>query len=395
VFVLQGEQGDKGDPGDPGAKGDKGDKGDPGAQGLPGQDCGDWPELQDRLWCLEECPEVRPGSCQWWACDGVARTCTASGSLDGSCGADETCNAAGNCEWNEATCGGLTCPTHPVATFALVGCNAQGHCEYEPRDDPKLGSDPLAAEIYIAPGVFAMGSPATEANRESSEGPVHLVGLGGYFIKKYEVTVERYDACRADNASSCTAPSTADWDGLGWGVNQVANGRKAHPQNGLDWDQARAYCLWVGGGLPSEAQWEYAATGPSHRRYPWGEAAADCNHAVYDGDGGNRPWGCNACVDAGCSGTSPVGSRPAGASWSGALDMSGNVWEWCQDWWHADYTGAPADGTAWESPSGSARVLRGGSFYSPASLLRSAKRLSVTPSSRSANNGVRCSRPAP
>ncbi len=86
---------------------------------------------------------------------------------------------------------------------------------------------------------------------------------------------------------------------------------------------------------------------------------------------------------------------PAGASWSGALDIAGNVWEWVEDWWHSDYSGAPTDGSAWVSPSGSYRVLRGGGFRSDASNLQSSRRINDAPSLRYAGLGGRCLMPLP
>ena len=75
--------------------------------------------------------------------------------------------------------------------------------------------------------------------------------------------------------------------------------------------------------------------------------------------------------------------------------MAGNVWEWVEDWYHSNYTGAPADGSAWVSPTGSGRVVRGGSFLSAASSLRSSYRIIDTPGARSATYGARCLRPLP
>jgi formylglycine-generating enzyme required for sulfatase activity len=169
--------------------------------------------------------------------------------------------------------------------------------------------------------------------------------------------------------------------------------RRDHPQNGLTWEQARAYCAWTGARLPSEAEWEYAAKGPVHRVYPWGDTPAPtCANetAVFDEAGTVAGYGC------GTGGTWPVGSKAAGAAWSGALDLGGNLWEWVEDCWHTDYTGAPGDGAAWtEGCTLSARVIRGGAFHNGAHALRSAYRNGPTPSARNASHGARCLRPLP
>ena len=103
-----------------------------------------------------------------------------------------------------------------------------------------------------------------------------------------------------------------------------------------------------------------------------------------DGERSQYMWYCGNNTT---SGTKPVGGLlPNGF---GLHDMSGNVWEWCEDWWHDDYTGAPADGSAWVSPTASDRGLRGGSWNSDAQYCRSASRLYCSPSSRSGSIGFR------
>ena len=290
-------------------------------------------------------------------------------------------------------CGGVYCPSLDGYD---VDCNLKQHCEYVNQDDS--GWRQWDVWIYVPPGVFWMGS--TGEGGSSDETPVHSVSIvDGYFISKYEIVVKQYEACMSDGGT-CSAPSTEDWDGNGWGTNMSTGSneplteRPDHPQNGLTWQQAKDFCEWVapGGRLPSESEWEYAATGPVHMKYPWGDQpdpTCDNNTAVFNEAGGTGGYGC------GQGGTWPVGSKPAGASWCGALDMSGNLWEWCEDWWHGDYNDAPADGSAWVDPTGSNRVLRGGSFHHAAVNMRSAKRSTDTPSDRNASLGARCLRPLP
>jgi formylglycine-generating enzyme required for sulfatase activity len=354
---------------------------------------------------MDSCDDGK--ACTTDSCDTGTGACKHDNLVDGAdCGGGKHCSG-GECiscvpQCASHTCGddgcGGNCGTAdcPVMAGYTVTCNAQHHCEYANSDT--TGWKQHDVWIYVQPGSFTMGSPSTEAGHATDEEPQHAVTFAkGYLIGKYEVTVEQYAVCESASPGTCTAPSTVDWDGNGWGTNTSGNGRSAHPQNGLTWDQAGAVCTWLGGRRPSEAEWEYAATGPVHRKYAWGDSPApDCTRAVFDPDGsGNRPWGCDSCTTSGCSGTKVAGSMVAGASWCGALDMAGSVWEWVEDWYHSTYDGAPADGTAWVSPSGSARVLRGGSFSNDASRLRSSARINATSDARYAYDGARCVRDLP
>ena len=323
--------------------------------------------------CQPQCDDKQCGD------DGCGGSC-------GECGEESVC-IAGQCELGVLGCDGIACP---LLDGFDVTCNTQSHCEYANEDN--TGWKEWDLWIWIPQGVFAMGSPTEEPDHQDAEWPLHNVTFKqGFFIAKYEIVVEQYEACTEANPSKCSAVSTADWDGEGWGTNSSANGRSLHPQNGLTWQQAKDFCAWVApnGRLPSEAEWEYAAKGPLHQEYPWGDSpkpTCENDTAVFNEAGVVEGYGCDL------GGTLEVGSKTAGASWSGALDMSGNLWEWCEDRWHENYQGAPVDGSAWVD-TGIHRVVRGGSFDATASNLRSAWRPYHTPTHHFANDGARCVRP--
>jgi formylglycine-generating enzyme required for sulfatase activity len=171
--------------------------------------------------------------------------------------------------------------------------------------------------------------------------PRHRVAVKTFQMAKTLVTNKQYKACVAAGACAATSDQGDDFKGDDQPVVRV------------DWDQAQAFCEWVGGRLPTEAEWEYAArSGGKEKKHPWGDEEPTCEWAVW-GQGGK---GC------GRNATWPVCSKPAGNTEQGLCDMAGNVWEWVQDWYHGSYHGAPSDGSAWESPAGSSRVARGGSW---------------------------------
>jgi len=140
----------------------------------------------------------------------------------------------------------------------------------------------------------------------------------------------------------------------------------------VDWSQARTYAAWVGGRLPTEAEWEKAACGTDERVYPWGNAEPNDQRLNYNNKVGH---------------TSAVGSYPAGASPYGALDMAGNVWEWTS----SQYRGYPykADDGREDATGEDARVLRGGSFTRTRDYVRCAYRSRLDPSARNLNVGFR------
>jgi formylglycine-generating enzyme required for sulfatase activity len=223
--------------------------------------------------------------------------------------------------------------------------------------------------VRIPGGSFMMGSESGDPN----EKPVHGVTVKSFEMAKTEVTNKQYRACV--EAGACTAP--------GSGCESYSSADE-QPVVCVDWKQAAAFSAWVGGRLPSEAEWEYAARSAGENwEYPWGNEEATCGRAVMfqdaEGCGRNAAW--------------PVCSKTAGDTRQGLCDMAGNVWEWTQDGYHDSYDGAPENGGAWEIPAGSNRVVvRGGSWLFDAAFLRAAHRGKGFPGMRYGSLGFRPAR---
>ncbi len=218
-------------------------------------------------------------------------------------------------------------------------------------------------EVYVPAGEFIMGSEDSDTDADNNEKPVRKVKLSDYWIDKYEVTEAQYKHCV--DSGKCTSPNRS--------ISRVYS-YPNHPITSVNWNQAKAYCDWVGGDLPTEAQWEKAARGPNGNKYPWGNQEPDNNFANYGQNIG---------------GTSEVGFYEKGESYYGAMDMAGNVWEWVNDG-YGSY-----DINTTNNPKGDNssvyKVLRGGSYenYSYRSL-RSAKRHINYPNYWDNNIGFRC-----
>ena len=312
--------------------------------------------------------------------------------LDGGSADDATADGGG-----PLVCGGSECPS--LSGYSSR-CNAQDHCQYE-RTVESEPWHPLDVWVHVPGGSFPMGAGPTERAPDQARDtatPVRTVTFSyGFLVAKYEAVVAAYEACEASGI--CTPPSVADHDPTSTGLNRSTGDRSLHPQNGVTWDQARTFCAWLEGRLPSEAEWEFAVNGADvHRVFPWGdEPGATCARAVVN-DAYASPCdaACTAGVGCATGGTFPVGARPNGVSARGLLDTVGNIAEWTEDCVHDDYVGAPTDGSAWSTACTSATGarFRGGAYHhgSPQTILTVAGHYRNSKTLRSAVMGVRCVR---
>ena len=230
-------------------------------------------------------------------------------------------------------------------------------------------------EMVIVPaGEFTMGSPANEKGSQNNERPKHVVRFAKPFaVSKYELTFSEWDACVADG--DCDAH--VDDRGFGHGWQPVIN---------VTWDDAQRYVAWLSRmtGKPyrllSESEWEYAARAGATTAYSWGDEIGSGNADCED---------CGSQWDA--KRPAPIGSFAPNRF--GIHDMHGNVWEWVEDCAHGNYTGAPTDGSAWNTGGDcTSHMLRGGGwFFSPGGP-RAALRFGYIPGYRFPNLGFRVGR---
>ena len=220
----------------------------------------------------------------------------------------------------------------------------------------------------------------------SDEYPLKLVMLDTFLIDIYEVTNEKYlEFVKATGHppaldDSCT--TNACWEGNLWKGDSFPRTIRNQPVTQVSWYDAEAYCKWRGKRLPTEAEWEKAARGPSGSMYPWGNAFPR-GRATF-----NRKW-------KGAYTMSNVGSYPNGVSVYGVHDMAGNVWEWVSDWYNRTYYRKGTKNNPKGYVDGKYKSLRGGSWVNYADTLRSAFRRWSRPDVRFNDTGFRCAKAVP
>lgn len=199
-------------------------------------------------------------------------------------------------------------------------------------------------QVFVPAGKFIMGT----SDGPDNERPLHEVALDAFYIDKYEVTNTQYLAFA--EATGAERPQF---------IREDAFNQPNQPVVGILWNFARDYCHWAGLQLPSEAQWEKAASGGDGRTYPWGDTPPTELQGNFNFS----------------SGPTEVGSFPAGVSPYGAHDMAGNVWEWAIDEYEHTYYNRspvvnPVNLKSEGLDDGPDRTLRGGGWFSTARNIR-------------------------
>ncbi len=240
--------------------------------------------------------------------------------------------------------------------------------------------------IWVPPGDFDMGCAPKDADCQHNEKPQHHVFLQkGFYITESPVTVSAFKRFAAATGRPMP-PEPGFSNGKlsipafnpGWSLED-------HPIVNVGWAEAQQYCEWIGGRLPFESEWEYSAKGGhNNTRYPWGDTISR-EHANY---GRVSCCGGQAEAEDRWDYTSPVARFPSNGF--GLFDMTGNVYQWVADWFHADYYGSSPTIDPKGPPKGEYRIARGGSWSDRPSYLRVSNRYVVPQRARNHYIGFRC-----
>jgi formylglycine-generating enzyme required for sulfatase activity len=282
-----------------------------------------------------------------------------------------------------------------------------------------VGNSGLSSPVAIPAGHYRLGDESEWAYPGDGEGPVHLVELSSFLIGRYAVNNEQFSTFVDETGWRTDAerfewsfvfagllpdefPLTRGVEGAPWwrqvmgadwrhpeGPHSNSSDRPDHPVVHVSWNDAMAYCTWSGTRLPTEAEWEVAARGGVEGQpFPWGdvlepEGAHRMN--VFQGDFPGGSTGADGYL-----GTAPVDAYEANGY--GLYNATGNVWEWCADWFDVDYYAGSPVVSPTGPPVGSAKIQRGGSYLCHASYCRRYRvsaRFGSEPNSSTGNVGFR------
>lgn len=298
----------------------------------------------------------------------------------------------------------------------------------DPHDTGPVAAEPTVAEtggstvgmVHLPGGEFLMGTDDGDGYPADGEGPVRRVKLRPFYIDRYAVSNAEFEAFAQatdyrteaerfgwtfvfggllpddfpDTRGVASAPWWRQVEGADWrhplGPQSSLDGQADHPVVHVSWSDAQQFCRWAGKRLPTEAEWEYAARGGlEQKRFPWGDDLTPDDTHMCNVWQGTFP-SLNTTED-GHFGAAPVTAFPPNAF--GLHNVSGNVWEWCSDWFSPTFHTVGPRNQPVGPPEGESKVIRGGSYLchdSYCNRYRVAARSSNTPDSSTGNMGFRC-----
>jgi formylglycine-generating enzyme len=316
-------------------------------------------------------------------------------------------------------------PPHPCCVPSKERAYHLAASRKSSADRPRVTGGSTDGMVRLPGGMFLMGTESDEGFPADGEGPARAVTLDSFFLDTYPVTNEQFgNFTRATGFKteaerfgwsfvfyrqippveySRLKPNTVhgvEWwckvDRADWahpeGPDSSIADRLDHPVVHVSWNDADEYANWAGKRLPTEAEWEYAARGGLEQKtYPWGDELTPggrhlCN--IWQGE-----FPIVNTVEDGYEFVAPVNAFPPNGY--GFHTITGNVWEWCSDWFHPQYHVTTTRVNPIGPPTGAAKVMKGGSFLchkSYCNRYRVAARTSNTPDSSTANIGFRCAR---